>query len=240
MFTLFNKLGSVCMKCALRFLLSSIDDFVSLLLRAVLPGGPCLVAACLHAHTMISIRDISSLSFNPSKRKEKKNSSVQTNIALITWGLSFCTWLLSSSNLTDKETHKNDLHGNLIFFSKIQKLKAKSHKNTFSKLGVNIMHIHSTATVYISHDVASTDSKAIFFAAFSLTCCHIYTAWTPYLAHFMVYMYLFHHSLTISIYLVCHFYPEEHQSSTSTPINHTKQKHVNQSILGYPVTTTCL
>lgn len=102
------------------------------------------------------------------------------------------------------------------------------------------MHIHSTATVYISHDVASTDSKAIFFAAFSLTCCHIYTAWTPYLAHFMVYMYLFHHSLTISIYLVCHFYPEEHQSSTSTPINHTKQKHVNQSILGYPVTTTCL
>ena len=117
LFTLFNKLGSVCMKCALRFLLSSIDDFVSLLLRTVLPGGPCRVAACLHAHTIISIRDISSLSFNPSKRKHKKIAVCkQIQNLLLGNNLSFCSWLLSSSNLTDKETHKNDIHGNLTFF----------------------------------------------------------------------------------------------------------------------------
>lgn len=58
------------MKCALRSFLSFTEDLLSLPFRTVLPGGPCLVEACLQEHTMMSISDISSLSFKP-KRKNK-------------------------------------------------------------------------------------------------------------------------------------------------------------------------
>ena len=86
------------MKCALRFFLSSIDDFVSLLFLTVLPGGPCLVAACLHAHTMMSIRDISSLSFSPSERKHKQTVCKQI---LRTYYFLNSIRLLPSRNMVD-------------------------------------------------------------------------------------------------------------------------------------------
>ena len=81
--TLFNKLGSVCMKCALSSLLSLTDDLFSFAFLAVLPGGPCLVDACLQAHTMMSISAISSLSFKPWGKREKNMKNGE------------CSWLQS-------------------------------------------------------------------------------------------------------------------------------------------------
>ena len=57
------------MKCALSSFLSFTEDLLSFPFLVVLPGGPWRVDACLQAQTMMSISDISSLSFNPSWKK---------------------------------------------------------------------------------------------------------------------------------------------------------------------------